>query len=864
MSYSLPPGVTDPNEGDICVILGFATNAIWFEYTGSGYESMFNTQCTLSLSDGMFYFTDAVGNTSVFYDFSGQYPGRLYQFIDPYGHVTTPVYDGQGRVTQYVRSDGGSNSDGFLYTYYTSGDNAGKLQYVTRQTNSTNVQQSVYSYYSTGDSNGNLGDLESEVIQEWNGTAWVTTATNYYRYWLSDSTPGVIHGLKYVVGAEAYARMVAAGLTPETATDTQVAGYADCYYEYDSNRRVTKEVVEAGNRTYEFTYTPSSFGNDYNEWQTKTVESLPNGGRNIVYNNYSGMPMLEVYVSPLGNSWYTYYQYDDNANVVLRAESSAVTSFDDTQADLGVVLNNTGLIYTYDFYTSTGGGGVAGYLQYENVQQGANGTPVILREYQYTSQTVGGVTIYRRSKVVCYPSATDQTLSINCTVYSYTWYPGTFQIQQQTTTWPEVDTTQNGSGSTNSREQYFDEYGQLIWTRDERGFLTNYTWDLATGGLLERIDDVNTDLVPAPAGTGWTTPPGGGLHLITDYEVDAQGRITQELGPSHTVDIGGAATPIRRARWWVYLDAEQMVYQGAGYATGTDTYTYTLINPVRVTQLDNAGRVVDDIMATRASTSGPLSPSDTFEQSSYVRWKVYNYSNAGLLISEQEYYDIPASGSGSEGVNYNQTDYAYDSMDKLQRNETPGGTITWTIYDQRERMSAIWVGTNDEGATSSNPAGSGPPNNMVQLALYQYDDGETGQNDNLTQQNLYDGSDTRITSYVYDFRNRRTSLEGELDTYFTYTYDNLNRLTETDQWDGEGGALVVRTQINYDNNGRIYQRLAYSVSGGVAGNSLVEKFWYDPAGNLIKYVPLGSRVFQKKQYDGVNRPTVGYLCYSLS
>ncbi|MGH7979234.1 MAG: RHS repeat-associated core domain-containing protein [Limisphaerales bacterium] len=29
-------------------------------------------------------------------------------------------------------------------------------------------------------------------------------------------------------------------------------------------------------------------------------------------------------------------------------------------------------------------------------------------------------------------------------------------------------------------------------------------------------------------------------------------------------------------------------------------------------------------------------------------------------------------------------------------------------------------------------------------------------------------------------------------------------------------------------------------------------------------MPLGSRVFQKKQYDGVNRPTVGYLCYSLS
>src|SRR2546428_5927643 len=42
------------------------------------------------------------------------------------------------------------------------------------------------------------------------------------------------------------ARMVAAGITPETATDTQIAGYADHYFEYDSSKRVTKEVVNGG------------------------------------------------------------------------------------------------------------------------------------------------------------------------------------------------------------------------------------------------------------------------------------------------------------------------------------------------------------------------------------------------------------------------------------------------------------------------------------------------------------------------------------------------------------------------------------------------------------------------------------------
>ena len=73
-----------------------------------------------------------------------------------------------------------------------------------------------------------------------------------------------------------------------------------------------------------------------------------------------------------------------------------------------------------------------------------------------------------------------------------------------------------------------------------------------------------------------------------------------------------------------------MVYEGSGYATGSASgYSYTLINPVKVTQLDHAGRVVDEIMATRASTDGALSASDTFAQTSWVRWKHYNYANWG-------------------------------------------------------------------------------------------------------------------------------------------------------------------------------------------------------------------------------------------
>ncbi len=117
-------------------------------------------------------------------------------------------------------------------------------------------------------------------------------------------------------------------------------------------------------------------------------------------------------------------------------------------------------------------------------------------------------------------------------------------MQQKTTTLPAVPTEQNGSGVAATRKEVFDTYGNLTWIMDERGFITRLKYDVVTGAVTQRIDDVDTAQVSdEPA--GWETPTGGGLHLVTDFEHDDQGRITQTLGPVHTVDIGGTATSVR-------------------------------------------------------------------------------------------------------------------------------------------------------------------------------------------------------------------------------------------------------------------------------------------------------------------------------
>lgn len=96
-----------------------------------------------------------------------------------------------------------------------------------------------------------------------------------------------------------------------------------------------------------------------------------------------------------------------------------------------------------------------------------------------------------------------------------------------------MSTAQNGSGFAATQKEYFDEYGKLTWVMHERGFITRLKYDIVTGALTRRIDDVDTSQVTdEPA--GWETPTGDGLHLITDFGQHDLGRIIQSPGPIHT------------------------------------------------------------------------------------------------------------------------------------------------------------------------------------------------------------------------------------------------------------------------------------------------------------------------------------------
>jgi hypothetical protein len=93
------------------------------------------------------------------------------------------------------------------------------------------------------------------------------------------------------------------------------------------------------------------------------------------------------------------------------------------------------------------------------------------------------------------------------------------------------------------------------------------------------------------------------------------------------------------------------------------------------------------------------------------------------------------------------------------------------------------VGTNDAGATWSDPTGGGASgNNMVLVTAYQYDGNLSGLDGNRTAEIQHvDASTTRDTSFSFDWRDRQVQVTAAQDWYQIITLDNLSRAMQVDQ-----------------------------------------------------------------------------------
>jgi hypothetical protein len=355
------PYLLQAETGDNTTIIEMsnANDSRYFDLVNGNYRGRFFDQSTLVLrstpttSGHEFDLTDSSGDVIRFDDFSGSLPyyqrGQFEGFTDPGGNRFDVVaHTPDGKVAELQRSGpsgGGTAVESFLYEYLPRGDpNALQLQRVTlrRQLPGSStwsvVRKVQYAYYVTGiDQYGNTGDLKTAQVLDANNNVLDTTLYRYYTrtdiYDNQGHQIGFVHGLKYVLNPASYARAAAVG-DPSTATDDQIAPYADNYFEYDpSMGEVTTEKVQGagcsscsgGVGTYRYTYTASGNSPGYNSWSMKTVEALPDGNQNIVYTNAYGEVMLSIYHDTASNlNWPTFYQYDNQGRLLLQADPSAV------------------------------------------------------------------------------------------------------------------------------------------------------------------------------------------------------------------------------------------------------------------------------------------------------------------------------------------------------------------------------------------------------------------------------------------------------------------------------------------------------------------------------------------------------------
>jgi hypothetical protein len=253
-------------------VMGGAGRPVAFAETSVSYSPTFGGTESLQVSSSRdrFSYTGVDGSVTEFDSITGLFK----RYVAPGGQViqVTQLTATRTKIAQIQQSctiNGVTTLDQYTYAFTQPFDQRLASVTLSRSVNggaTQNIQRAVYTYYGLHDANGTQGDLQTATTQTWLNSTWVTTDTFYYRYWKnpasgSSSSSGsstssassssstayqAAHLLKYALNPASYARMVADGFTPETSSDAQLALYADYYFEYDNQRRVTKETIRSG------------------------------------------------------------------------------------------------------------------------------------------------------------------------------------------------------------------------------------------------------------------------------------------------------------------------------------------------------------------------------------------------------------------------------------------------------------------------------------------------------------------------------------------------------------------------------------------------------------------------------------------
>ncbi|HED64687.1 MAG TPA: hypothetical protein ENJ09_03925, partial [Planctomycetes bacterium] len=879
------------------------------EFKGTnGAAGVFSYSAGSGSEPDLYTLTDQNGDTITFFGFdanAGAAAGQIWKISDPAGNTayvgdastaSTAIasgYDGNGHITTAY------DSSGRRYTYtYTLLDGVERLTRVLAEEGPstwTTVAQVDYAYYGASESYGEPGDLKLVTITTPMSDSGITqTRRKYYRYWEgtydASTNPGHVHALKYVVDFEGTRRQDYEDATFDqdylSLSDAALAPYSSAYYEYDANHRVDLAWFngECGcsggvNGTHEFRYEVNPSYSDttgyQSGWAARTVVKRPDASYLTQYYDETWQPLSRVITdddpaltSPVPGTWVWRAKRNSSGAVTEIDMPSNIKTYTHSTGAITQKSGN-GLVY---LYTRSGSGATKGFVTKRRFKKGKLGTSSYYEaEWEWTQANllVGDEYVVRPILDKRHEYQVQGTSTANRITTDYTTVvaSGGLDLESVQTTDPVIPISMNGSGVATGETIYYRRDGTVSFRKARDGVIS-YT-EFSNNQVAKRIEDVDTSQtsdfdVSVPAGL--SSAPGA-LHRITTMAYDAQGRVSTTTEPDGHV----------LANYYSRLADEREVT--LGYADFETSPSTKYFGPVRYVVRNHAGKA--DATATVALTGNEstLAQSSHIDETdadpitavglgSVVRLSTSRYNETGgYLLESRLYFDVPASGEGLDGTNFDPTFYGYDDLGRRERVKEPTGTIHRTSYTIHGEVADRWMGTNDSSFHGGEASGT---DSMVKTESLIYDGNADGGDRYLTKRKVFieDGtSGQRVTTYKYDLRGRLLLETGPLAPHAFTAYDNQGRVLATGLYSSTASIHVntdspttlaanrmALTESAYDPMGRLWKTTRHNIdpADGSDDDSVTSELWRDEVGRVVKEQGVE---LAKSTYDSLGRRT---------
>jgi len=618
-----------------------------------------------------------------------------------------------------------------------------------------------------------------------------------------------------------------------------------------------------------FSYASGDFTNTM-----KIVDSYDNGMGSMVphrtryYDVVDGdagaafRPVTEsVAVIDGSKEWVAVYLHDDKRRLTRRNDPSAVSAY------------TPGTSSTPPSYTLSTNSGLVTAFAYEGDTE--HETELRVREGQ--SATIGDFYLVREiersatrpwlptemswnsNETLSTPSADD----LRVIEFDYGFYSGTDAPAWVKNTREDALVAENGPGGNLEDYWLHDEAGRKVWVRYADGVLVENEFDDTTGVITKTTHNATNAIGGTWVGlstSGWGL---SGDKRVVETEVDELGRVLTVTSDATATGFERTTRTVREMRslperpgidYYAVITFPDVVETGvdekyAGPATvmWSNADGHPLRRSGYIPDADGNG---DYDLATPSNSLG-----------SELTRSVTDHAVSGLVEKRRTYHDISNGWFVADADKHAETSYEYDELGRVHTVTDPDGTITRYTYDVLDRRIKTEVGTVATGGGAD----------MVTVSEAFYDSGGAatqGVGDGrVTLSRVHvDGSTTRDTEHVYDYRGRRLKTLNPTTPHILTEYDNLGRATRRavvtssspTTIDAEAANRVSLTETFYSQRGTPYKTRT-AIDPTQTGGSLAWQeghTWVDEVGRTVASWSGGAAT--KTEHDALGRVTKTY------